>query len=119
MAWYRIVGKADSLQFALAEKIGFTLENALPDRHIEMEMVDPDQWEAELNQLQNSYGFRVPNHTEVVVINHGTGRFVGDLLQFQREVDVKYGLSLQLSDSELAVMANQNYRLFIERRQST
>lgn len=56
MAEYTVLGRADSLGFATAQRLGDLLQASLPDAKIATIAVLPEKWSAKREELQKQYG---------------------------------------------------------------
>jgi len=119
---YQIVGAADCLYFARAERISLLLKGLLnlSDKDVNVQMKHPDQWAAfftdECERLQfEEYKKEVSERGDkagrVLVYNHMTGRLVGGSKAFGREVAKRYGIKCDLNNVQLELVAQENLLL--------
>jgi len=119
---YQIVGAADCIYFARAERISLLLKGLLnlSDKDVNVQMKHPDEWAAfftdECERLQfEEYKKKVSKRGakagRVLVYNHMTGRLVGGSKAFGREVAKRYGIKCDLNNVQLELVAQENILL--------
>ncbi|KAH9268556.1 hypothetical protein BASA84_000161 [Batrachochytrium salamandrivorans] len=109
MVWYIISGKASDPSFAMAEMIGYHLQENLPDFHVEILPKTDNEWSVFVSQMFNDYAWllrpardrtiKSPNST-CPLIWAKTGELIGDTNDFLKLIKHNYNYEIK-ADKEL------------------
>ena len=105
---FYVAGQADSIGYATAERMADIVNVALENvSSVSTPFKAGTPWKNEATRLTQTYGFPVSSN---VVVWNECGRLIGDEHAFQSLVKHKYGLEIDLSESQLIQYAAENDR---------
>ncbi|KDO28138.1 hypothetical protein SPRG_20299 [Saprolegnia parasitica CBS 223.65] len=112
MVHYSIVGRVDSQEVTVCERLLDILAMSMPDFTIEKEFCLPAAWRGRLDEIVQTFGYSLPGLKPLIVSSNG--RLVATSADdFTRFVLVQYGVRVDLTAEQVANYTVANHDLLL------
>ena len=102
---YVVAATADNEDFVGCQILGEHVMNNSPDITVSCIIKDKSEWEAFIDSVVRTYGFPKKQNPIIYTLE---GKCIGGAESFKRHIDLKYGITLNLTKETLRNRARLN-----------